>query len=89
MQNDIGARNLEILLCEQYFELPFGVIKPGVSYGCDDKSQRLTHQRYTNQGDQCCFYKDYLIECYKCNIDLQYIAKSKVSVFSKTLTNHL
>ena len=75
----LGERDLSLLLCEDYFSIPFGVLVPGMTYVCDDAVQRLTHQRYSNQNRQCCTYKDYVVTCDAgCAAgSYQFIARSK------------
>ncbi|CBY18720.1 unnamed protein product [Oikopleura dioica] len=52
-----------LLLCEEYFRVPYGIIKPGKKYACNDVSQRFTASRYTNQGGFDCFFNDYTVTC--------------------------
>ena len=64
---DVGAHNAQLLLCEEYFQLPYGVIRSGYQYPCSDAVQQLTSSRYTNQGGANCYYRDYFIYCNEYN----------------------
>ena len=85
---DTGVKNVNLLLCEEYFEIPFGVLVTGIKYACDDKIQRLAHQRYSNQGGNLCYYQDYVVTCDASLMNnLQYVGKYKVSTFLFELNN--
>ena len=60
---DAGANNAQIILCEEFYELPYGVWRPGYTYPCNDQLQILTSARYTNQGRSNCYFKDYHVTC--------------------------
>jgi hypothetical protein len=76
--SSLGDKGLMLLLCEDYFSIPFGVLVPGISYVCDDTVQRLAHQRYSNQNEICCSYKDYVVTCDPgcAHQHFQYVARS-------------
>lgn len=60
---DAGANNAQIILCEEFYQLPYGVWRPGYTYPCNDQLQILTSARYTNQGRSNCYFKDYHVTC--------------------------
>ena len=39
----------------------------GGKYVCDDNLQTLTSARYSNQGRNCCHWKDFVVHCDDCS----------------------
>lgn len=60
---DMSGQGYRGLLCEEFFDLPHGYVKPDTMYICDDESQPLTHTRYTNKGNNNCVFENYQITC--------------------------
>jgi hypothetical protein len=74
---DAGANGAEILLCEEYYHLPYGLWQTGLNYPCSDAVQRFTVARYTNQGGANCYFRDYYVYCNTYNeLFTGYIARS-------------
>jgi len=77
---DLGANGAELLLCEEYYNLPYGLWQLGFNYPCSDVVQRLTAARYTNQGGANCYFRDYVVTCNTYNENFSgYIARSAAS----------